>query len=424
MTEKPTQDALERARAEIDAVDRELAALYVRRMQAVDAVAAYKKERGLPIEDKVREDAMLAREGDRVPSALRPYYLRVLQTLLDTSKDYQKETIGDSSIVLSSGALGRVGSLLPLSRRVLVLTDDGVPAAYAKAVADAANAPTLITLPAGEGNKCPETYLSLLRTMSDAGFTREDAVVAVGGGVICDLGGFVAATYMRGIDHLIFSTTLLAQIDASVGGKVAIDLDGCKNLVGCFYPARTVVIDPDVLSTLSPRQTSAGMAEAIKVFATSDAKSFERLEREGRAMPPSDVIRAALAVKLNVVARDPRERDLRRVLNFGHTVGHAIESVAAGDNEPLLHGECVGIGMLAMTEGEVRQRIKALLSRFDLPVTFTCERTALAKALRHDKKSGADCVTAVRVPVIGTFAFEKMTIEEIIAAGREVLTIR
>ena len=150
-------------------------------------------------------------------------------------------------ITVEEGALAQVGSCFSLRRRVLILTDSGVPAAYAQAVADACVEPHLVTLEPGEANKCPDTWLSVLRIMLKAGFDRGDALVAVGGGVIGDLGGFVAATYMRGIDFYNLPTTLLAMVDSSVGGKVAVDLDGYKNIVGTFYQPRAVLADPCVL---------------------------------------------------------------------------------------------------------------------------------------------------------------------------------
>lgn len=327
-------------------------------------------------------------------------------------------------ITVEPGALARVGSLFRLDRRVLILTDSGVPAAYAQAVADACAEPHLVTLEPGEGNKCPETWLSVLRTMLDAGFDRGDALVAVGGGVIGDLGGFAAATYMRGIDFYNLPTTLLAMVDSSVGGKVAVDFGGYKNILGSFYQPRAVLADPDVLRTLDVRQYACGMAEIIKMFATSDAAMFARLEDKGTVIPPEELICAALRIKMAVVEADEREGGLRRVLNFGHTVGHAVESIGAGQPFPLLHGECVSIGMLAMTEGEVRRRLLHLLHRYDLPTAFRCGREELRAALVHDKKAGADGITTVRVPEIGRFTMQKESTDAIIGSCGEVISFQ
>ena len=321
-------------------------------------------------------------------------------------------------ITVERGALGRAKQLLRLDRRVLILTDDGVPAAYAEAVAKCCGQPTVVTLTAGEHNKCIETYTDILRRMVNAGFDRGDCVVAVGGGVMGDLAGFVAATYMRGIDFYNIPTTLLSQIDSSIGGKVAVDLDGYKNIVGAFYQPKAVVIDPDVLKTLDSRQFGCGMAEAIKIFATFDADMFEYVEREGRNINVDKVILRALELKKMVVEQDERESGLRRVLNFGHTTGHAIERLGG-----LLHGECVALGMLCMSAPEARGRIAAAAAAFGLPTTWRGSAEALERAVLHDKKAGGDTVTAIIVDKIGTYRQVKLTAQDIVKQSREVLEL-
>ena len=188
-------------------------------------------------------------------------------------------------VVVERGVLKRAGALLNLNRRVLLLTDSGVPARYVQKVQSQCKEAQVVCLAPGEANKCPEKYLEILKVMAEARFDRGDCVVAVGGGVIGDLAGFVAATYMRGVDFYNLPTTLLSQIDSSVGGKVAIDFEGYKNLVGAFYQPKKVLIDPDTLETLDRRQFACGMAEAIKMFATSDKEAFERLEDRSVGMP-------------------------------------------------------------------------------------------------------------------------------------------
>lgn len=423
-------DGLTEARQTIERVDRELAALFAERMKAAEQVAAYKKENGLPIEDREREALLFSKEEEYVPEPYRPYYRKLLETLIGESKAYQRTLVGEGGkrlfcsgyeIRLERGALSKAGDLFDLDRKVLILTDDGVPSAYAAQVASACREPYLVTLPAGEANKCPGRWLELLRRMTEGKFRRSDCVVCVGGGVIGDLGGFAAASYMRGIDLYMVPTTLLSQIDSSVGGKVAVDFEGYKNLIGAFWRPRGVLIDPEVLKTLDARQFGCGMAEAIKMFALSDREMFERLEREGRSVPVETVIERAVRIKISVVERDEKEGGLRRCLNFGHTVGHGIEALSSKDRVPLLHGECVGLGMLCLTDGEVRDRIRRLLLEFGLPTEFRAGRTLLREAVAHDKKAGAQEITVVRVPEIGRFTFEKMTPEEILDHTAEVL---
>ncbi len=326
-------------------------------------------------------------------------------------------------ITVQRGALARVGTLLKLDRRVLILTDSGVPAEYAQAVAGKCREAHIFTMAPGESNKCIERYTEILRAMVDADFDRGDCVVAVGGGVVGDLGGFVAATYMRGVDFYNIPTTLLSQIDSSIGGKVAVDFGGYKNIVGAFYQPRAVVIDPEVLSTLDERQFACGMTEAVKMFATFDAEAFEYVEREGRDTDIDRVIIRALEIKRDVVEQDEKEKGLRRVLNFGHTVGHAIESLSENDETPLLHGECVAIGMLCMSEGKVRARIAKTVAHFGLPTTWQGKESEVISAMTHDKKASGDSINVVKVDTLGSFIQQKMTAREIAAQSREVITL-
>ena len=325
-------------------------------------------------------------------------------------------------ITVSRGAIKHASELFALDRRVLVVTDDGVPAQYSKAIADAAGEPHILTIRHGEASKCPERYLEILKFMLACGFDRHDCVVAVGGGVVGALAGFAAATYMRGIDLYNVPTTLLSQVDSSVGGKTAIDFLGYKNVVGAFWQPKGVIVDPDVLESLDARQFACGMSEIIKMFATSDGKMFGRLEDKTQCIPVEEIITAALRIKMNVVEQDEHEAGLRRVLNFGHTIGHAIESISADEPYPLLHGECVALGMLAITEGEVRRRLMHLLHRYDLPTAFRCDESRFREVLLHDKKAQSGDITVVLVDEIGSFSLKTETVDSIIARIKGVIS--
>ena len=325
-------------------------------------------------------------------------------------------------ITVSRGAIKHASELFALDRRVLVVTDDGVPAQYSKAIADAAGEPHILTIRHGEASKCPERYLEILKFMLACGFDRHDCVVAVGGGVVGDLAGFAAATYMRGIDLYNIPTTLLSQVDSSVGGKTAIDFLGYKNVVGAFWQPKGVIVDPDVLESLDARQFACGMSEIIKMFATSDGKMFGRLEDKTQCIPVEEIITAALRIKMNVVEQDEHEAGLRRVLNFGHTIGHAIESISVDEPYPLLHGECVALGMLAITEGEVRRRLMHLLHRYDLPTAFRCDESRFREVLLHDKKAQSGDITVVLVDEIGSFSLKTERVDSIIARIKGVIS--
>ena len=319
----------------------------------------------------------------------------------------------DYDIVLESGALGRAGELLNLRRRVLIVTDSGVPGRYAECIAAQCEKAVTVTVPQGEKSKCFDELQHILKAMLDNSFTRGDCVVAVGGGVVGDLSGFAASCYMRGVDFYNIPTTLLSQVDSSIGGKTAIDFEGVKNIVGAFYQPKKVIIDPEVLSTLSRRQLMSGLCEAIKMAATSDEELFELIERSSDLTADlPQIIYRALMIKRSVVELDPRETGLRKILNFGHTIGHAIESFNEGR---LLHGECVALGMLPMSETHPRARIKELLEKYGVPTEIEQSPEELLPYLMHDKKMAVDGISAVVVEEIGSFTLCRMSAGEILS---------
>lgn len=322
-------------------------------------------------------------------------------------------------IGIARGALAHAGAHMHLDRRVCIVTDSGVPAAYAQALAAQCREAVIVTVPQGEQHKNPDTLSHILSRMVDAGLTRSDCVAAVGGGVVGDMAGFAAAMYMRGIDFYNVPTTLLSQIDSSIGGKVAVDFRGYKNLIGAFHQPRAVVIDPEVLDTLPTRHIANGLAEAIKMAATSDAVLFELLETQDARAHIDTVIERSLRIKKAVVEQDEREAGLRRVLNFGHTLGHAIESVEGLGG--LYHGECVALGMLGMCAPAVRTRLVRVLSRVGLPTAYTGDAARIPEAMRHDKKMAGDRIHAVYVPEIGRFELTTMTFDALSERMREAL---
>ncbi len=320
-------------------------------------------------------------------------------------------------ITLECGALHRVGEILNLDRRVLIVTDSGVPAEYAQTVAAQCRDAAIVCIEQGEGSKNLDTFAHLCRQLLQHGFTRKDCVVAVGGGMVGDLAGFAAASFMRGIDFYNIPTTVLAQVDSSIGGKVAVDLDGIKNIVGAFYQPRGVVVDPDVLRSLPQRQIANGLAEAVKMALTFDAPLFELFEREDAHQHMEEIIAHSLRSKQAVVEQDEKEAGLRKVLNFGHTMGHAIESVEGLGG--LYHGECVALGMLPLCSDEVRTRLISVLEKLYLPTHWSGDTAALCAAAAHDKKADGNSVTVVTVPRVGEFVMENWTAERLNARMEE-----
>ena len=219
-------------------------------------------------------------------------------------------------IVLERGALNHLADYLKLDRKVLIVTDSGVPEIYSKTAAKQCKEPFIVTIEEGEPSKSFENYKKLLSIMVKEGFTRSDAVMAVGGGVVGDLSGFVAASFMRGVDFYNIPTTVLSQVDSSVGGKVAIDFEGYKNIVGAFYPPKAVIIDSETLKTLPQRQISNGLSEAVKMSLTSDSELFSLFENEDIKTNIDRIIEASLKIKRYVVEEDEKESGLRLAKNL------------------------------------------------------------------------------------------------------------
>jgi 3-dehydroquinate synthase len=255
-------------------------------------------------------------------------------------------------------------------------------------------------LPPGEHTKTLGTIAKILDVLARHKFERQSLLLALGGGVIGDVAGFAAAIYLRGIPFVQVPTTLVAQVDSSIGGKTGVDHRLGKNLIGAFYQPRAVLIDPLTLRTLSPREWSAGLAEVIKYGIIADEEFFAFLEKEIPALlkleeaPVIHVIKRSCEIKAQVVAADERESDRRRILNYGHTIGHALESLAG--YRGLIHGEAVGIGLvqeadlachMGLCGREDVERIRSLVQRAGLPEQVSqTSFTSLWGAMQHDKK--------------------------------------
>ena len=321
-----------------------------------------------------------------------------------------KIDLGERSydVNVGKGLLSEIGKIFNLKRRTVIVTDSGVPREYSEAVAKACENTKIITFPEGEESKSLDTFAFIQREMLSFGLQRGDAVIAVGGGVVGDIAGFAAATYMRGIDFYNVPTTLLSEVDSSIGGKTAIDFRGVKNIIGAFHQPKGVLIDPDVLRTLPKRQIASGLAEVIKMAMTSDKALFERLESGIDYEDLTDVIVSALKIKKAVVEADERESGLRRILNFGHTYGHGIEALGG-----YFHGECVALGMIPMCAPNVRARLLPLLCSVGLPTEFKEGREQALLFAKSDKKGDGDTTYVITVSEIGKAVIEKLTFDEL-----------
>ena len=311
-------------------------------------------------------------------------------------------------IVIGRGLLADLPALVNAAcpaGRYAVITDSQVAKLYGgQTVArfhDATLHAQLFEFPAGEWNKTRETWASLSDRMLAAHLGRDSAVIALGGGVVGDLAGFVAATFLRGIPCVQVPTTLLAMIDSAIGGKTGVDVPAGKNLLGAFHQPRLVVTDLDVLGSLSAPQLAAGMAEAVKHGVIADRQYFDFLEQEHGAVSAREtgalerVVRRSVEIKAEVVAADEREAGRRAILNFGHTVAHAIEATS---KFATLHGEAVAIGMayearlaeaLGIAEAGTADHVQRVLQRYNLPLDLPESATvdALVAAMQLDKKT-------------------------------------
>ncbi len=317
----------------------------------------------------------------------------------------------DYEIVIENNCLKKAGEYLNLNRKVLIVTDTGVPQDYAKTVASFCKEPIIKTVPQGEGSKSLKVFEELQVSLMENNFSRCDCVVAVGGGVVGDLSGFAAACYMRGIDFYNIPTTVLSQVDSSIGGKTAINLGKIKNIVGAFYPPKKVLIDVNLLKTLPARQVSNGLAEAVKMALTSDRELFEIFENENIENNIEKIIEKSLRIKKSVVEEDEKEKGLRKILNFGHTIGHGIESFE--NLSTLYHGECVALGMLPMCSNEVRSRLVSVLKKLNLPTECSIDSKKVLEAITHDKKTKGSLVTIVTVEKIGEFNLADIPISDL-----------
>lgn len=301
-------------------------------------------------------------------------------------------------------ALGEHVRAVAPAHRYAIITDTNVEPLYAEKAAKTfgKDAVDIITIPAGESNKTRETWAEVTDRLLTTGFGRDTTIIALGGGVVGDLAGFVAATFMRGVPFVQVPTTLLSMIDASVGGKTGVDTPAGKNLVGAFHQPATVLADPLTLHTLQLRELCAGLAEAVKHGVIADAHYFEAIDKAlpqlitaeaiGNMLP---IITRSIEIKASIVERDEREHGMRKILNFGHTIGHAIELLSGFT---LLHGEAVAIGMVLeskiaeralIAEPGTTERIRELLVKASLPVAKPADQGVeeLLAVMRTDKKA-------------------------------------
>jgi len=337
------------------------------------------------------------------------------------------------SVIIESGLISRSSQAFSAysGAKAAVISDTNVAPLHAESLLSQLRTsgvdPFLMTLPAGEPTKCRESLDCVYDFLLDHKITRTDIIVALGGGVIGDLTGYAAATYLRGTRFIQVPTTLLAQVDSSVGGKVAINHPKGKNLLGAFYQPELVLIDTNTLKTLDARQTGAGLGEVIKYGCIMDSALFDLIERcgsrENLAPLYPEIVARCIELKAQVVREDPFDTGLRMILNYGHTLAHAIEN-AAGYGA-VLHGEAVCIGMVAaaswgealgVTPVGTAGRIRRLLTAYDLPVDIPqgLTRTELFPSLVLDKKSLGKDIRVILLDEIGHCQATRLPVQKLL----------
>ena len=323
-----------------------------------------------------------------------------------------KSEKGTYPVHITPGGLSTVKEIFDLERKCLILTDENIPKEYVDTLAKNIKEPSLFVLKPGEDSKTLKSLQEIVSFMLEKGFDRKSAVVALGGGVVGDLGGFVAATFQRGIDFYNIPTTVLSQVDSSIGGKVAVNLKGYKNMIGAFYPPKGVLVDTETLKTLPERQIANGLSESVKMALTFDKDLFSLFEKEDATENLNEIIARSLSLKKKVVEEDEKESGLRRVLNFGHTLGHAIEKQSFLEGEVLYHGECVALGMIPMCAPGVRERLLSVLKKLSLPTENPYGADKVLAYMRHDKKMDGENIHCVLVDEIGSFRMEEMAFSD------------
>lgn len=330
-------------------------------------------------------------------------------------------------ILIERGLIKDVGPLIKNvtnASKAFVITDSNVEKYYGENVLDSLKKSgfdaELFVYEAGEKRKNLNTISEMYSAMADFKMSRKDIVVALGGGVCGDMAGFAAATYMRGINFVQIPTSLLAQVDSSVGGKTGVDIAQGKNLVGAFLQPVLVIIDPDTLKTLPDYYINDGMAEIIKYGCIKDSELFKTLEDKNALDIIDDVIEICVSIKRDVVNRDEKEAGERMLLNFGHTLGHSLEKIYNFDG--LSHGQAVAIGMVMITKASERagltekgcaEKITALCKKYGLPVSDSADIKQIAEYCAGDKKAGGGSVNLVLLNKIGDSFIKKTPLSEL-----------
>ena len=322
-----------------------------------------------------------------------------------------------SRVIIEKGCSDHLKDYYVFSGKLMIISDDHIPMSLKEKILSQFENAILVEVSEGEVSKSFDTYQMLMTKLLELGFSRKDTIVALGGGVIGDLSGFVASTYKRGCHFISIPTTTLSQIDSSIGGKVAINHNGIKNCIGNFYHPEVVFVDVNTLKTLSKRHFYNGLVEALKAGCIQDPVIFnlfkehvDELDVESPYL--EEIITRSLLMKKRVVEEDEKEQNIRKILNFGHTIGHAIESYY--HLHDYYHGECVANGMIFIEENEeIKKDLISILNKMNIPFVKELDEDALIEFMKNDKKASGNKIDIVLVDTLGEAYLKKVSIDEL-----------
>lgn len=317
----------------------------------------------------------------------------------------------DYNIYIENFLLDHIEDYIDINKHYIIVSDSNVMKLYANKITKKLTNFYTVEFPEGEASKSFLQYETIVRRVLEKGIRKDSVIIALGGGVTGDLAGFVAATILRGVDFIQIPTTLLSQIDSSIGGKVGINTDSTKNSVGSIYPPTMVLIDPQVLNTLPLRQFNNGVAEMIKYGMIKSKTLFNDLKNLDIRSNIDYYIHQSLMIKKDLVEKDEFDKFERHLLNFGHTFGHAYE--AYYNYSKYLHGEAVALGMLLMIDESLKDELKSVLIKYDLPYQDSASKEELLNYIKLDKKATSNGINIVRVDKIGEAYIAKKQIEEL-----------
>lgn len=315
-------------------------------------------------------------------------------------------------VIVEKGIIKNITPYVDIEKKFLIVSDDRIPNVYINTIKKQLKKVDVVIFPHGENNKSLKNYQLVVDKLIQGDYSRKDYIIALGGGVVTDLAGFVASTYKRGMNLINIPTTTLAMVDASVGGKVALNFDKLKNVIGSFYHPNCILIDIDTLETLPKRHYINGVIEALKTGMIGDKELYNIFFNGDYREHIEEIIYRSLQYKIKIVEQDEKEENIRKVLNFGHTFGHAYETYFLMKN--YLHGEAVALGIVTISKDKpYLEDIKKLFTKWGIKLNINVEKDKIINIIRNDKKCDDDIVDLIIVDEIGKSKIVPTKIEDL-----------